>query len=469
MHRSRVLGARTSRLLAAASLLGLVAWLALAGCQEGRAPYEVIPAGAPPEGYLPPGGSLPGTSRTLGSMYRFDSSKYRLFPPLPGTDPRYVKRDSVLALQRAGFPGAPESLRLRPDRSDPVLAGVYADPRLFGWVRGSAADSGFIPGLRASGAAAYFPVQVGNWWEFNHNQRQWMAVDSIVGAGAGGAYIPTAGGMPVFHLRTTATTLHPWFDPGSYSADIYGTAAADTGIFFHGWTLIAERVVPLSVRQSPSAMPDRQRNPRWLWLSLQSIASFTGDPNANIPATIDQCLDALPGHLESFPVKFCGADLQEGEIFTTWTYLSVETPALRQRLNAEADSAGGGRCGYEIELGRDTLRMFPTRSFRLLCSFEVRTERLLDQIELKIGTSTIGRYPRVPQPRSVVKFVVTMSLSGASGRWPVQFLELYYLRDIGEVIRTTGVNSLTRSNARLRSCTVNGVYHPPTDFAYSDQ
>lgn len=469
MRPPRALGAGAPRLLLGASLLGLVGWLVLAGCREGRAPYDVIPAGAPPSTYLPPGGTAPGTTRTLGMIYRFDRSRYRLFRPVPGTDPHFIKRDSVLALVSAGNPGAPESLLTRPDRTDPLLAQVYADARLFGFMQGDAGNAGFIEGRRASGASAYFPVQVGNWWEFNHDQRQWMVVDSLVGAGTGAAIVPTASGLPVFHLRTTSTTLHPWFDPASYSADIYGTSAAGTGIFFHAWTLVSERVVPLSVRGSPSAQPDRQRNPRWLWLSLQSIISFTGDPTADIPVTVDQCLDGLPGYLETYPVKFSGGDLQEGEIFTTWTYLTVDTPALRQRLNSESARPRGGRCGYEIEVGLDTLRMFPTRTFRLLCKFEVQTERLMDQIELKLGTQTIGRYPRVAQPQSVVKFVVTMTLRGESSEWPAQFLELYYLRDIGEVIRTMGVNSITRSNARLRSCTVNGVYHPPSDFAYSDQ
>ncbi len=32
----------------------------------------------------------------------------------------------------------------------------------------------------------------------------------------------------------------------------------------------------------------------------------------------------------------------------------------------------------------------------------------------------------------------------------------------------TGIDAQTRKNTRLRSCTVDGIYHPPSDFAYLD-
>jgi hypothetical protein len=277
--------------------------------------------------------------------------------------------------------------------------------------------------------------------------------------------------MPAYLMRSTVTARNDvavYSQPAQYTADQVLTSDPGAGIYYHAWTLISERAVP----RAPVGLtwPDRQRNPRFLWLSINSIASFTGNPAAIPPVSIDQCLDNLPAELEQHPVKFAGAQVQEGQIFTTWTYLGVDDAVLRQRLNSESQIPGGGRCGFPIPIGTDTLEMFPTHTFKLLAKYEVRVERILDQVELKIGTQTIGRYPNTPEPESILKLVVRMSVANQTVETPVQYLELYYLRGIGEVIRASGVDPSRRSNARLRTSQVGGTFYPPSNsrYFYSD-
>ena len=138
---------RARSLAALVAILGLVGALA-GGCKNGQPPYEVLPQHGAPEDFLPPPpqGIVPGITPELGLIYRFDRTKYRLFKPLAGTDPRFIRRDSVLALVSAGNTGAPQSLLYRPDLSDPVLAQVYDDPRLFGFLASEAAQAGFVEG-----------------------------------------------------------------------------------------------------------------------------------------------------------------------------------------------------------------------------------------------------------------------------------------------------------------------------------
>lgn len=445
---------------AGAVLLVVLAW-AVAGCEEGKAPYEVIPSSAPPEIYLPPDGIVPGTYSERGLLYRFDRTQFRLFRALPGTEPRFVRRDSVLALTSAGNPGAPQSLLLRPDLSDPLLAQVYADPRLFGFIASDPAQVGFVDGAIATEASRYFPTQSGNWWEMNHNELEWTVTDSIVSTS--GATPPTAGGMDVYHLRevcVTAPQRQEMFLPPIFPADIYGTAQPGQGMLFHAWTLISERDVHPDLRGGPRGEPKLQRNPRFLWLSIQSL-DFTRDPQASPPVTIDQCLDNLSSHADLFPVRVCYDEIQEGNIYTTWTYLTVDDDVLRERLASEAQVERGGRCGTDVVVGQDTLRMFPTHSFRLLCKFEVRTERIVNQVTILRQGQTTGQYPVTPSPGAVVQFRITMSIYSGVQSTPVQYVELWYLRDIGLVVKRQGLNADSRSSARLARCQVNGVRYDP--------
>ena len=66
-----------------------------AGCEDGRAPYPVIDPGGSATDFLPPDGVRPGTVRSDGLIYRYDRTRYRVFAPLPGTDPRFVRREDA--------------------------------------------------------------------------------------------------------------------------------------------------------------------------------------------------------------------------------------------------------------------------------------------------------------------------------------------------------------------------------------
>jgi len=457
---SRLRAGNWSALLVA---LGLVFALG-SGCKDGVPPYEVIPEEAAPEDYLPPDGVAPGITHDLGLIYRFDRTRFRLFFPLSGTEPRFIRRDSVLALTSAGNPGAPQSLLYRPDLSDPVLAEVYANPRLFGFLATDAAQVGFVEGGTVADAYRYFPTQAGNSWETNHLD-QWVVYDSVIGPAPAP---PTGAGMPVFQLRTRCENITTnLYQPATYAADLFATAAAGHGIQFHAWDLVSEREYKPDPESSARLL---QRNPRFLWLSIQSLG-LSQDPQASPPVTIDQCLDQLPAHLNLFPVRLCGDAIQEGDIYTTWTYLEVPDDVLRERLDSEAQLERGGRCGQPTAVGRDTLSMFPTRSFRLLCKFESRAERIVNQIEVKRQSETVGLYPITPAPGAVVEFRITMSIYREGQETLVQFLELWYLRDIGQVVRRQGLNPRTRTSARLKRCRVDGVvYEPQTNpvFLYRD-
>jgi len=454
---------RALRVVVLGALVAGLAWVIAAGCKEGQPPYQVIPENGTSDQYLPPGAVLGTSEAPVGLIYNFNRTLYRLFRPLPETDPRFIKRDSVLA-----FASAPDLIH--PD-SDPTLAQVYANPRLFGFKASDAAQSDvFVEGRKPSwNTSEYLPLQPGNHWEQIHNQREWVVIDSIVGsATAPTTQQPVA--MPAFQMHSTYTARSDlgsvFYKPAQYTAEYVLTSDPSHGLYHHAWTLISERVVIIP----PNQQPDRQRNPRFLWLSINSIASFTGNPQAQPPVAIDQCLDNLPSELEQYPVKFTGAQVQEGQVFTTWTYLGVDDAVLRQRLNSEAQVPGGGRCGFPIPIGTDTLEMFPTHTFKLLAKYEVRVDRILDQVELKIGTQTIGRYPNQPEDQGILKIIARMFVANQTVETPVQYLEIYYLRGIGEVIRTTGVDPSRRSNARLRSCTVNGTFYPPNNsrFFYAD-
>jgi hypothetical protein len=205
----------------------------------------------------------------------------------------------------------------------------------------------------------------------------------------------------------------------------------------------------------PPGVATVQRNPHFLWLAEGSLA----------PSSVDQCLDALPGSLDFAPFKLCGENIQVGDIYTTWTYLGVSREDLRQRLNSEPPI--GGRCGADFVAGRDTLRTFPTRSFQLLVKFEVRIERAVDELRWFQGETQVGHYGTANDGTlDIVKFKISMLARGLGGDTPVQYLELYYARNIGEVIRLTGANVDTRSTSRLKTATVNGAVYPPSFFGY---
>jgi hypothetical protein len=438
----------------------------LVGCQEGRAPYPVIDPAGDPGTFLPPDGVALGTISIPGEIYRFDRTRFQLFDPLPGTEPRFIFRDSVLALREAGNPGAPGSLLLRPDLSHPTLAGVYANPALFGFEPASSPSQvGPGPGRSTTSAADFYPTQPGNRWDMNHNVRAWAAVDSMLGpssAPTGTAPIQ----MPVVRAVTMSRAREPdlraSYQPATYAATCDFTAERGIGIYYHAWQLIAERVVPRDRQVGSAPAPrDRQMNPRFLWLPLGQ----SSDPLAPAPVTVDHCVDGLPAHLDFHPLKLTDDEVREGMTYRTWTYLTIDTPVLRERLNSEAELPRGGRCGFDIVVGMDTLRMFPTRTFRMLVRFDVSVERVVDQVTLLSQGDVIGRYPRTAASNSMVKFKILMYTSNGATETAVQRIDLWLQRGIGPVIRLTGLFGEARTLSRLRSAVIdNTVYPAPPDF-----
>jgi hypothetical protein len=274
--------------------------------------------------------------------------------------------------------------------------------------------------------------------------------------------------MPVTRLITVARAradLRDPYQPAVFSYTTDFTAAPGVGFYYHHWQLVAERIVPRE-RRPPGTLIDRQRNPRFLWLPVAQ----SGDPTGVSQVSLDHCVDQLPAHLQFFPLKITDDEIREGTTYTTWTYLTIDPEVLRQRLASEAMEPRGGRCGFEFVSGPDTLRMFPTRTFRMLCRFDVAVQRIAGQITLTQGATTIGRYPRTFTPNSLVKFRITMSTNFGFGAAPVEILDLWFQRGIGPVIRENGVFSETRSRARLRS---DGVVYPPNAtnpaFEYFDE
>jgi hypothetical protein len=449
----------------AALFLGLLTAVWLQGCKEGQAPYEVIPRDGDATDYLPPppAGIQVGTTRSEpGLLYNFDRLLYQLLPPLGGTDPRFIRGDSVLVIR-----GANVEQRLRPDLSDATLAQVYANPRLFGFIGVAASQVGFVEGPAVPRAHEFFPHQAGDWWEQIHNNREWVRLDSILGV----VTAPTGAGRTLYrvnhHSTARADLAFLYFRPPVFDAVVDFSADPSLGVAYHAWTLVAERTVHPDLRGGPRNEPSRHRNPLFLWPALGTLG--TPDPQAPVPATVDQCLDGLPGFLERYPLIVSDQDFKVGSIFTTWTYLSVDPAELRQRLNTEPPR---GRCGAEIVIGRDTLRAFPTRTFSLLCKFEVRIERAYETFALLrggAGSDTLGVY-RSDQPGlGVVKITVAMSIASVGGlESPAQYMELFVVRNLGEVVRRTGISPLTRLTTRLRQANVGGRFYSPAELRYRD-
>jgi len=459
-------GIRTAwrRVVAGLFLLGVATALGLQGCEEGRAPYEVIPRSGSATDYLPPPpvGIRPGTTYARGQFYRFNRRDFFLLPPVAGTDPRFIRGDSVLTI-----PGATVAQRLRPDLSHPRLASVYADPRLFGFIGALVDTDRFVDGPVLPRAHEFFPHRPGDWWEQNHNNREWIRRDSVIGV----VTAPTEEGRTIYRMKHRCTSRDDlalmYFRPPVFDAVVDFSADPARGVAYHAWTLVAERVVHPDLRGGPRGEPSQHNNPLFLWPALGTLG--TPDPQAPIPATVDQCLDGLPGYLERFALQVSGENLQVGDIFTTWTYLTVDREAMRQRLNTEPPR---GRCAPTIVINRDTLRQFPTGTYSLLTKFEVRVERAYDAFAvLRGGVDTIGVYrSRSMEPGpGVVKLIVAMSLGGVGGlESPAQYIELFMVRELGEVVRRTGINPLSRLQTRLRSAAVGGRVYTPDDLRYRD-
>src|SRR5207253_214955 len=156
----------------------------------------------------------------------------------------------------------------------------------------------------------------------------------------------TANGMPAVRITTHSEpipTFSVFWQP--IDADLIASSIPGRGIFFHGWSLTAEHLVPAN-RGRDTLQPDDhiERNPRFLWLSSGS----------SLFAPVDQCLDTAEGRLQDpWPLQLCGPELQVGDIFSTWTYLRVDTSDVRRLLNQSARHGVSGPCGIETVVGRD--------------------------------------------------------------------------------------------------------------------
>jgi hypothetical protein len=429
----------------------------LPGCKTGQDPYPVIPPDSDPKDFLPPppAGVTPGTTHQLGMLYRFNRFDYQLYRPVPGTPSQFIKRDSVLAPRgrSAGDPALKDPVGL--DLTG-TLAQVYADPRLFGFVSGDASQVGWVAGETIPGATAFFPMQTGDWRDYNHNSNEWTRVDSILGLVSD---VPTAGGRDVYLTRTASAARadrEQFFKPTYFESGELHSATAGQGFFLHGMSLVAERAVNVLDRPCVSCEPLWQRNPRPYWVSSGSF--FTG---------LDVCLDGLPGVVEVAPVQLAGDPVRIGDLYTTWTYVTVPTDLLRERL-ALLEELGSG-CAAEFVTGRDTLRAFPTRTFSILARYDVRADRAYDYLELRSSLGDlIGSYGARDGQIDVIKFTVSMFSAGLGGETPSLYAEVYYARGIGEVVRSTGSNPDTRSLTRLRQAQVGPRRYVPGDFSYKD-
>jgi hypothetical protein len=423
----------------------------------------VIPPDATPPEYLPPTGVAPGTTLSLGQLYRFDRTRYQLYPPYPGTPERYIKRDSILAPrgQSVDPQGRLRDPALRfPDLVDPSLRPIYDDPRLFGFIAGDAGQGAFESGPVVDGSQSFFPLHLNDRWVYNHNSNDWTRTDQVVEF----TTASTSGGLSnVAVVRSTNEAgfgRDAYYKPPVYaSTNLVGpeVPGLGTGLFFHGWSLIAERAVALADRGCATCEPIWQRNPRPLWISSGSFF---------LP--VDICIDGLPAELRFAALQIAGDPVRIGELYTTWTYIEVDTEQLRQRVEARRET---GECGTEIVTGRDTLRTFPTGTFSLLARFESRAERAYDYLELRNSLGNLigsyGERDAAGRP-DVIKFTVKMFTTGYGGESPALLAQIFYARGIGEVVRFTGSNLDTRSTTRLRQATIDGVDYPPEFFQYQN-
>jgi len=355
--------------------------------------------------------------------------------------------------------------RRRPDLADSTgtLARVYADPRLFGFIPGNPAAVScdtMVEGPKMRGATGeivpveeFMPLRSDagpSWWEYNHNGGVWDRTDTLVALTQpeqDAVLTARMMNMPVARLRTLNEArgdLMETFTPARYGSEVLASVVPGTGIFFHGWTLVAERVeiLPKDANQSPRM----QTNPRFLWLSIGGSGTLIWEKGP--PASVDQCLDGVEGILEFKPLQLCGPNIQIGDIYTTWTYLSVDSADVGRHVRSPIP-AQRDRCRFS-----GVLPAFPTGTFSILAQFEVRAERELDQLKLVRGKDeVVGLYGQADGVNDLIQFTITMSV-GAPVVARTQYLEIYYMRGVGEVARRTGI--VDRPTTRLKRAMING-------------
>ncbi len=476
-RRSTGLGRRL-RAAACVAWGGLGLWFV--GCESGMPPTHVIPETGDPTDYLPPGVITPGTQLFTDSLYVYDRRRFTLYsttrqPFVPvGTNRRFIKRGEVLSI-----PGATQA-QIRnpttvPGPDGDLLRQIYSRPYLFGFEIGDAATAGFIAGSRYENSETLLPLNGGgpSWWDYNHVQFQWTRRDTL----AGPAVVSTSLGGPDWRVRTLASVradLATNFQPANYRQDIVYSVLPGRGLFLHGFTLVAERdeVVP----EDEFRVPQPQRNPRFLWVAKGGLGGTSTSEREF--TSLDQCVDGLWGEIEQFPVQLGGRDVQVGERYVTWTYVTADSAAIRRRALGPAASGG-------LTSTRDSLRCigfgvppqnvpvdspaFPIFYMSLLARYEVKVERMFDQFQFRIGNSVVGSYGTADGVTDVVKLVVEVSV-GSPVESIVQRSDLYLMRGIGLVVQQVGTdpNRILVDTSRLRQATIDGVLFDQAFFGYQD-
>jgi hypothetical protein len=496
--------ARLARLL---SLLGLVGAACVhSGCEEGMPPTLVVPQDGLPPDFLPDGVAL-GTSSFTDSLYYYDSNRFQAYSAIPGTDARFIRRGAVLSIRNATQDQIRNPTSI-PGTDGDVLRDVYSRPYLFGFERIQSADPdppGFRPGEFVEGSHQFWPLDVAgaSWWEYNHTQFQWARKDTLRGT----AQTSTGTARWLQTLNSLEACGPPncnpaTFTPNLYSSDLAISVTPGAGIFMHGWTLTAER----NEEVLDFGTPRRQRNPTFLWVAQGALGQ--ANPNASDVTSIDQCVDGLWGEVELFPVQMAGPDLQVGQRFVTWTYVTADPGQIFCRAfglilseNAalfpealdfccnvvgncpdppevcEQARSRGARCRTEREFVRcsgtgnipEGIPMdhpaFPTIHMSVLARYDFEVAEVFDSLPWTSGQTTVGVYGAVDGIVDVVKFRVTVTL-GAPVEFVAQQLDLYLMRGIGLVVQVTGISEFDIS--RLRQCLVDGQFFDQAFFQYRD-
>lgn len=450
------------------------------GCEKGLPPTHVIPSDGARTEYLPSDGVSPGTRMFTDSLYVYDRTRFSIYsvdrdPFIPvGTDQRYIKRGEVLSIV-----GATQDEIRFPDQipgpDGDLLRQVYSKSYLFGFEIGDSQSQGFIAGEVFQGTEQLLPLSGPGetWWDYNHVQFQWTRRDTVVGQTSAS----TTMGGPEWLVRSVCLVradLSARFIPAAFEQDIVMSAVPGSGLFLHGWTLVAERdeVVPETEFRAPAP----QRNPRFLWVAKGGLGGTS--PAEREFTSIDQCVDGLWGELELFPVQLAAGDIRVGERYVTWTYVSADSSKISLRANGPAASAGQ-------TTSRDSLRCigfgvrpqnvpvdgpaFPVYYMSLLARYEVAVEEVYDQLQWRLGNSLVGEYGAVDGIIDVVKFAITVQV-GAPADAVVQRLDMYLMRNVGAVVQAVGTDP-TRTfldTSRLRSATINGVFYDEAFFGYRD-
>ena len=438
------------------------------GCYEGLPPEAEIPETGDPPSYLPRD-FQPGSTPEYGLLYYYDQSSYTEYKneagrnQIPaGTDPRYIQRGSVLSII-----GATQAQIERPDTVDALLADVYANPRLFGFEPAADRAPGFYDGQFVENAEDFMPpcMSTGScaesYWIYNHVENKWRRRSFLVGTTTS----PTSQGGTTWIMRDSSRVRDSDREthlPSQYGADVLWSVVPGRGIFQHGMTLTAER--PEIVVEG-SGSPGRQRNPTPLWLAQLQLGAT--DPQQVALTSLDQCLDAMWGDFDLYPLQLTGADLQVGHRYVTWTYVKTDSAEIRRRVTSgneieQLRCSGPGTPPPDVPVDSAA---FPIYYFSLLARYEIAVERLYDVLEWKSGNTIVGEYGARDGIVDAVKLVVRMYVVAPDDRL-AQSVDLYFMRDVGLVVQRTGLD--VDDISRLREAQIDGVYYPPSAFNYVD-